>query len=188
VLDYAWLYDLVDPDEQVRGRALERRRSAVAERQDDPILAFLRPYPEPDMAFASFALLFLRWEASYPDDWRSPDSHAYSPWSIKQGVLGRFGQSGVPDALRSEAADLVLTAVQRPYRCKDWSYALLVDHVQTPAFQERLQALADGADTLLSVRARFLQHVAARPGRPLNRNSWRRWLDETGLAVRTNVR
>jgi hypothetical protein len=133
VLDYAWLYDLVDPDEQVRGRALERRQSAVAERQDDPILAFLRPYPEPDMAFASVALLFLRWEASYPDEWRAPDSHAYSPWSIKQAVLGRFGDSGVPDMLRSEAADLVLTAVLRPYRCKDWRYALLVDHVQTPA-------------------------------------------------------
>lgn len=187
--DYAWLYDLVDPDDQIRGRALERRQATADERRDDdPILAFLRPYPGPDMDFASFGLLFLRWEACYPDDWRARASNPYSPWSMKEGVLARFGHSGVPDALRSEAADLVLAAVLRPYRCKDWMYALVVDHVQTPAFRDRLRALADDADPLLSARVRFLRHVADQPGRPLSRKSWRRWLDETGLAVRTDVR
>jgi hypothetical protein len=67
-----------------------------------------------------------------------------------------------------------------------WLYDL-VDHVQTPVFRDRLCALADVADPLLSARARFLQHVGDRPGQPLNRKSRRRWLDEIGLAVRTDV-
>jgi hypothetical protein len=192
-LDHAWLYDLVDPDDQVRGRALARQRAHVAapfwpeaersrhETQSfgGPIAAFLHPfYLVPDMTFAPFALLYLRWEARYPDDWRAPESNLYSPWSIKEQVLRRFATSGVPDALRPEAADLVLAAIQRPYRCKDWRYARLIGRVDSPAFRDRVNALAHGP--LLAARARFVLHVAEHPGQPVNRNSWRRWVaDET---------
>lgn len=194
-LDHAWLYDLVDPDDQVRGRALARQRAHVAapfwpeaersrhESQSfgGPIAAFLHPfYLVQDMTFAPFALLYLRWEARYPDEWRAPESNLYSPWSIKEQLLRRFATSGVPDALRPEAADLVLAAMQRPYRCKDWRYARLIGRVDGPGFRDRVNALAHDPDPLLSARARFVLDVADHPGRPVNRNSWRRWVaDET---------
>lgn len=180
MLDHAWLHGLVDPDDQVRARALERQR---AHGNDDrgfagPIAAFLDVW-SPGVEFASFALLFLRWEALRPGEWRDRNAHAYSPWSIKEQVLRRFAVGGVPDELRSEAADLVLTAIRRRYRCKDWRYAGLVHHVPTDAFRP----IVDDPDPLVSARARFLLHVADHPGRPLTRTTWPRW-----LAVRTDVR
>ncbi|HTI23512.1 MAG TPA: hypothetical protein VL652_21130 [Kutzneria sp.] len=184
MLDHAWLYDLVDPDDEVRGRALERRWAAVAERhRDDPMAAFL-DYPAPDMALAPLALLFLRWEARYPAEWRARESHPFSPWSIKELILRHFGTSGVPATLREDAADLLHAAILRPYRCKDWMYARLVHHVPAEVFRDRV----DDPDPLVSARARFLLHVADHPDRPVKRVSWQRWLDETGLAVRTDVR
>ena len=179
--DHAWLYDLVDPDDQVRGRALEHQRARVAEGRGigEPIAAFLGSYLVADMRFARFALLFLRWEACYPSDWRAPESNLYSPWSMKEQVLRKFGKFGVPDALRSEAESLVLAAIHRPYRCKDWHYARLVRHLPTSALSE----LVCDPDPLVAARAQFLLHVADHPGGPLNRNSWQRWLDN-----RTDVR
>jgi hypothetical protein len=182
--DHAWLYDLIDPDDEVRARALERRWAAVAERHtDDPMTAFV-DHPAPKMGFAPFALFFLHWEALYPDEWRAPESNPYSPWSIKEQVLGRFGTAGVPATLREEAVDLVLAAILRPYRCKDWMYARLVHYVPTDVFRDRV----DDPDALVAARARFLLHVTHHPDRPVTRVSWQRWLDETGLAIRTDVR
>lgn len=217
VLDHAWLYDLVDRDDQVRSRALARQRSHVAgasrarawsnrvwaqagspaptrqpnlgaewdqaeaefcwhERRSfaGPLSAFLTK--ELDVDTVSFALLYLRWEACYPHDWRAPELNLWSPWSSKELLLRRLGSVGVPDALRPEAADLLHSAIRRPYRCKDWQYVRLVDHVCDTAFRGRIGELADEPDPLVSARARFVLHVADHPGLPLNRRSWRRWL------------
>ncbi|MFC0543254.1 hypothetical protein [Kutzneria chonburiensis] len=224
--DHAWLYDLIDPDDEVRGRALERQQSFVAEAwraqawANDvwaragwraPIL-FPELAPEwnqavaqvrwnrerslggamsgwlnagtPDVDRASYALLFLRWEARYPQAWRARESTMFSPWSLKETVLRRFGRAGVPATLRDDAVDLLLAAILRPYRCKDWLYARLIHHVPTDVFRDRV----DDPEPLVSARARFLLHVADHPERPVKRASWQRWLDQTGLAVRTDVR
>jgi hypothetical protein len=212
-----WLYDLVDPDDQVRSHALARQRAYVAaawrartwsnrvwaqagspaptqppnlgaewdqseaefhwhERRSftGPIAAFLTM--EPDTDSASFALLYLRWETCYPHDWRVPELNLWSPWSTKEHLLRRFGSIGVPGTLRPAAADLLLTAIRRPYRCKDWQYVRLVDHVCDAAFRARIVELADELDPLVTARARFVLHVADHPCLPLNRHSWRRWL------------
>ncbi|HJP80484.1 MAG TPA: hypothetical protein VJ914_39805 [Pseudonocardiaceae bacterium] len=130
----------------------------------------------PDLESASFALLYLRWEACYPQDWRAPESNLWSPWSTKEDVLRWFGRSGVPDTLRAEAVDLLLGAIARPYRCKDWQYIRLVDHIHDRTFRDRVGALADATDPLVAARARFVLHVADHPGRPLNRRTWQHWL------------
>ncbi|WP_163510602.1 hypothetical protein [Fodinicola acaciae] len=216
-LDHTWLHDLVDPDERVRARALDRQRAYVAaavqarqwsnrvwrragrpapaapphlhaewdqaetdyhwhERRGftGPIVAFLRSEPELDST--TYALLFLRWEAEFPQEWRTPEVNLWSPWTTKELVLARLGKVGVPDSLRPTAAGLVLAAIRRPYRCKDWLYARLVDHVVDATFRARVGRLVHETDPPVAARARFVLYVAAHPGRPLTRKSWRNWL------------
>jgi hypothetical protein len=115
---------------------------------------------------ARYAVLFLQWEARYPDEWREASRWTWSHWGRKEGVLRWFASTGVPEFLKEDVADLVLSAIQRPYRCKDWRYAALVRHVADPVFVERLSRLTD-------TRARFLLHVAANPDQRLTKNSWR---------------
>jgi hypothetical protein len=115
---------------------------------------------------ARYGVLFLQWEARYPDEWREASRWTWSHWGTKEGLLRWFASAGVPDIVKKDVAELVLDAVQRPYRCKDWWYAALVRHVADPAFRQRLSHLA-------GARARFLEHVAANPDLPLTRNSFR---------------
>jgi hypothetical protein len=126
--------------------------------------------------YAPFVVLFLRWETRFPDEWRAPDSCGSSPWTTKEGVLRRLGRDGVPDEVRPAVADLVLAAVGRPYRCKDWRYAQVVRHVCDEHFTDRLDALLADADPLVRLCARFTRYIAAHPGRPVTRVSWQTWL------------
>ncbi|MDG4838436.1 hypothetical protein O7631_18115 [Micromonospora sp. WMMD967] len=79
--------------------------------------------------WAPIAALSLRWEAEYPDEWGAPESWMWSRWGTKEAVLRRFDRAGCPEDIQPEIAELVLAALRRPYRCKDWMYACLVRHL-----------------------------------------------------------
>jgi hypothetical protein len=186
----AWVFGLIDADESRRHAALSRHRelldaSNAALRQVNEIWAQIgsfAPNSPPYRAFrefrnrtlfgpisagdARYGVLFLQWEARYPDEWREASRWTWSHWGTKESVLRRFATAGVPGILKADVAELVLDAIQRPYRCKDWWYARLVPHVADPAFLDRLSQLTDA-------RAQFLLHVAANPEQPITRNSFR---------------
>ncbi len=132
--------------------------------------------PAAELLYAPYAVLSLQWETSYPSEWGARESWMWSPWTGKEVLLRRLDRGGVPDPVRSQVADLVLAAVRRPYRCKDWMYAPLVRHIRDDAFVSRLDAMLDADDPLVRLRARFVGQVAAHPQRRVKRVSWRRWL------------
>ena len=109
--------------------------------------------------YAPFVLLYLRWEADYPDEWRSPETNQWSPWTCKEVVLGRLSRHGVPEAIRPEIADLIIAAIRRPYRCKDWMYGQTVRHVADAAFLDKITALLDAHDPLIRLRAQFVRYL-----------------------------
>lgn len=127
-------------------------------------------------AEAPFAVLYLRWETERPGEWAAPGSWMWSPWTTKEVVLRTLMRGGVPERVRPPVADLIVAAVRRPYRCKDWMYAGLVRHVADPPFLARIEALRDVDDPSVAHRAQFLLHIAANPTQPVKRATWQRWL------------
>ena len=216
--DLSWVYDLVAPDDAVRGRALARHQALVAEmvraqqqvnavwaragtiEPREPHLSAEMDQARADLSWhtrrslpgllgefwsadalvrelhAPFAVLFLQWEANYPDEWRQPASHRWSPWGTKESVLRAFARREVPDSVLPQVRDLVVEALLRPYRCKDWMYARLIQHVADEDFLGRLGGLLDAEDPLIRLRAQFALHLAEHPGQGINRTTWRRWL------------
>ena len=185
-----WHFDLIADDEDTRHAALNRHRalleaSNAALRRVNELWAqtgSFEPETQPYREFRenrnrtlfgpisandpAYAVLFLQWEARYPDEWREASRWTWSHWGAKENVLRWFARSGVPNAVKHDVAELVLDAVQRPYRCKDWRYAALVRHLAEPALVDRLSAIDDG-------RARYLLHLAANPDERITRNSFR---------------
>jgi hypothetical protein len=127
---------------------------------------------------APFTLLYLRWENGYPDEWGAPDVYSGSPWNYKEGSLRDLGWHGVADEFRGQTADLTLTAIGRPYRCKDWMYALLVRHVADTGFHKRVTPLADARDPLTRLRVRCIFYLIDHPDERVTRTTWHRWLNQ----------
>ncbi|MEH0845302.1 hypothetical protein V6U81_23210 [Micromonospora sp. CPCC 205711] len=144
-----------------------------------PVDAFLRSAPDDGVAqalWAPFAVLYLRWEADYPDEWRAPGSWGWSPWTTKAVLLRRLDRRGLPEEIRPQIAELVLSALERPYRCKDWMYACLVRHLDEPLFLNRVEMLVSADDPLVRLRAQFVLDAAEHCEQRVTRTSWRRWL------------
>ncbi|WP_243709700.1 hypothetical protein [Micromonospora sp. 15K316] len=147
-----------------------------------PVRAFLDSAPDDDVTealWAPFAVLYLRWEADYPTEWGAPESRMWSPWATKEMLLLRFERGGLPEGVRPEIAELILSALGRPYRCKDWMYARLVRHLD-PSFLDRVAALTAADDPLVRLRAQFVLHAAESRERRITRASWQRWLSASG--------
>jgi hypothetical protein len=172
------------PEEPHLAAEMDQARAAERWHRDQTIFGYLHVFLAADpgdcavrTVFWPFAALYLRWETRYPLEWRAPESNLWSPWARKEGLLRHLGRHGVPEEFRREAADLVVTAIGRPYRCKDWRYAMLVRHVADRRFGAAVTALAGADDPLVRLRARFVLDLAGDPERPLTRKTWRRWLD-----------
>ncbi|MFU8873427.1 hypothetical protein [Micromonospora sp. SL4-19] len=147
-----------------------------------PIRAFLDSAPDDGVTealWAPFAVLYLRWEADYPTEWGAPESWMWSPWGTKEVLLRRFERGGLPEGARPQIAELILSALGRPYRCKDWMYARLVRHLD-PSFLDRVAVLASADDPLVRLRAQFVLHAAQSRERRITRASWQRWLSAGG--------
>ena len=193
--DQPWVFDLASPDEDRRAAALARHAARAAEtgaarkraneiwaregwnraaentyqRRRDHMIdglidAFLRAEdPAVRAHYAPYAVLYLRWEALFLPELRA--AMGVSPWTPKEVVLRDLTRGGVPEGHEAELAELILAALSRPYRCKDWMYAGLLRHV-TPA----------GLDGLTGDRADFARHVLAHPGLTITRFTYPRWL------------
>jgi hypothetical protein len=146
-----------------------------------PLGAFLEPPTDDPLdgdpaRYAAYALLFLRWERHYPDEWREAGTLTWSPWTRKELVLKRFSDLGVSAGQQRDLADLLLGVVAGPYRCKDWWYAALARHVAGPRLRHGLALLRRGPDPLPRLRAEFLLDVLDQPTVRITRTTWRRWL------------
>ena len=128
------------------------------------------------LLYAPYLVLYLRWEADYPQEWGAPDSRMWSPWGTKEVLLRRLDRGGVPEQVQPQICDLIVSAIERPYRCKDWMYARLVRHVVNTPFVSRIEALLDADDPLVRLRAQFILHVVRHPRHVVKRVSWQRWL------------
>lgn len=188
----AWMFELTSHDDVVRDRALARHQGLVASCSgvtfgsggDRTIFWYLDALWNAESRYAAvtpelwpFVALYLRWETRFPGQWGSRESNACSPWTVKEVTLGHLGRNGLPAEARPEAADLLVDAIHRPYRCKDWAYPVLVRHVAGAAFRDRLALLSGADDPLVALRARFLLHLADHPEAGVNRKTWRNWLD-----------
>ncbi|SBV24777.1 hypothetical protein GA0070620_0218 [Micromonospora krabiensis] len=163
--------------------ALDRARADFRWREDQtiygPVHAF-RDAPDDDRVgharWAPIAALYLRWETEYPDDWGAPGSWMWSRWGTKEGLLRQFNRRGLPEAVKPQIAELILAALSRPYRCKDWLYAGLVRHLHDSPFLPEVEMLTLADDPLVQLRAQFVLQVAVHPEQTPTRTSWRRWL------------
>ncbi|RSM57680.1 hypothetical protein DMB66_32075 [Actinoplanes sp. ATCC 53533] len=194
--DQPWVFDLVSPDHARRAAALARHEALRAEataarrraneiwsregwnraaenayqRRLDQTLSGLvsaccqAEDPVVRAHYAPYAVLYLRWEERFLPELRA--SWFCSPWTTKGAVLRDLTRRGVPAEQEPDIADLIVAALRRPYRCKDWMYAGLLRHV-APA--ERIAELDDD-------RARFARHVLAHPELTVTRFSYPRWL------------
>ncbi|MET8832856.1 hypothetical protein ABZV78_02920 [Micromonospora sp. NPDC004540] len=166
------------------GAALDQARADFRWHQEQtiygPLHAFRDAGDGDDVAralWAPFAVLYLRWEAEYPDEWGAPESWMWSRWGTKEAILRRLDRGGLPEDVQSQIAELILAALGRPYRCKDWMYACLVRHLDDPLFLNRVEMLAAADDPLVRLRAQFVLHVATHREQRTTRTSWRRWLN-----------
>jgi hypothetical protein len=125
---------------------------------------------------APFTVLYLAWEARDPRDWQGGHVSLESPWTLKESALRALARDGVSDGLRPRVTELLLAALYRPYRCKDWMYPKLVRHLDGETLTARVSALLDVDDPWVRLRARFVLHLAARPELDVTRAAWRRWL------------
>lgn len=91
-------------------------------------------------------------------------------------LLRWLDRGGVPEQVQPQIDDLIIAALERPYRCKDWMYARLVRHVLDMPFVDEIEALLDAEDPLARLRAQFIPYVARNPQRGIKRVSQHRWL------------
>jgi hypothetical protein len=95
---------------------------------------------------------------------------------VKEGLVGRFIRGGVPENSQQSVENLVVAAVSREYRCKDWMYAPLARSVDGPSLRHRLAGSAVSQGPLTRLRSKFVLHVLNDPGLHVKRATWQRWL------------
>ena len=142
----------------------------------DAVLESARSDVSARQMYCSYVVLYLQWEAEYPQDWAAPESSLWSPWGTKAALLDRFDRDGVPRDVCPPIRGLIVAALRRPYRCKDWMYARLVRHVLDRPFLGTVEKLCEAEDPLVRLRAQFVVHAAQNPQQRIKRTSWRRWL------------
>jgi hypothetical protein len=197
--DQPWVFDLVSPVAARRAAALARHTALLAEvtvsreraneiwarqgwsraaentvqrRLDRTLRGLVSAFvqaedPAVRAHYAPYAVLFLRWEERFLPELKASWTH--SPWTTKEVVLRDLTRGGVPEEQQAAVAELIVAALERPYRCKDWAYAGLLRHVGHVPPIERIAELDDD-------RARFARHVLARPGLTITRFTYPRWL------------
>jgi len=163
---------------------------ALAAKRDADALTFFAPLGEwwadwpidavKHARYAAYAVLFLEWEAKYPLEWREAGSWSVSPWGTKESVLARFIRGGVPDEVKQPVADLVVVAVAREYRCKDWMYAAVAHRVDGSELRSGLARLLGAGDPLVRLRAEFVLDLLDQRRPRVRRTTWKRWLAGSG--------
>lgn len=190
---YEWNRDLIAVDDEVREAALARHHALLWRRYPnrpsgtvvDPVQAFLQwdsPLSEAELRrLEPYAVLFLRWEARFPVQWRV--GWSFSPWSAKEGVLEAFIRHGAQPETRTALEELLIGAVHRVQRCQDRWYWRLARHIDGAGLRAGLGRAAEHADAPVRLRARYVLWLIEHPDEPVTSRAWRRWRRTAGVSV-----
>jgi hypothetical protein len=122
-----------------------------------------------------YAVLFLTWEARFPDEWRCADKW-WSRASTKDMILRTMARQGVTAERRQAVEDLLLSAVSGPYRCKDWRYSAVARKINSETLRSGLDQIASSADEEASLRAQFVLSRLEDRALSVNIRSYGNWL------------
>ncbi|GHA41558.1 hypothetical protein GCM10010372_47190 [Streptomyces tauricus] len=121
-----------------------------------------------------YALLFLEWEARFPDEW----TLAAKEWGTKEGLIRDLAVDSVGRnaVARAKLIDLVEIVVRRAYRCKDREYVRIARVVDGPPLRVRLEAARRSENPWARLHAGYVLWLLDRPEVPNSRRVWRTWL------------
>lgn len=122
-----------------------------------------------------FALLFLEWEARYPQEWTQ---HAKA-WGTKQSLIRELATADHDDQVRTKLVDLIDFAVQRPYRCKDREYVRVARAVDGDELRDRLHRAHHSGNSWAQLHAGYVLRLLDHPEVPNTPHVWRTWLAGT---------
>lgn len=164
-------------------RALRRRYSLgrqVARRNYQEALRYSLPSGLWDRPAAAdigtwpglpYALLFLEWEARYPQEWTR---HAKA-WGTKESLIRDVAVPHHDETVRTKLVELIETVVQRPHRCKDRQYVRVARAVDSADLRSRLETAARSDNPWAVRHAGYVLWLLDRPEVPNTRHVWRTW-------------
>lgn len=123
-----------------------------------------------------FALLFLEWEARYPQEWTQ---HAKA-WGTKQHLIRKLAADDPGEAVRARLVDLVDLVVRRAYRCKDREYVRVARAVDGDDLRDRLATALHSDNPWAQLHAGYVLWLLDRSETPNTRRVWRSWLADSG--------
>ncbi|MDI1461394.1 hypothetical protein QEZ54_10475 [Catellatospora sp. KI3] len=122
--------------------------------------------------FARHAVLYLRWETEFPDEWAE---HAKS-WTAKRLILRALAAHGPTPQTHGDLLALVDAAVRREHRCEDLGYVKVARTLHEPSVRWLIEAALGHPDPLTGLRAGYLAWALDHPAAPVTPASWRAWL------------
>lgn len=126
----------------------------------------------------SFALLFLEWEARYPEEWTE---HAKA-WGTKQSLIRSVAVSGHSEVVTEKLIDLVELVVQRAYRCKDREYVRVARAVDGDELRTRLNWARHSHNPWSQLHAGYVLWLLDHPEIPNTLHVWRTWLADPRIS------
>lgn len=150
----------------------------IAERQmtlPDALWEFIPPWSYADWAGLKYVLLYLEWEAQYPDEWMA----SAKSWGTKHGLLHDLARAvpSLATEVIDQLVDLIGLAVRREHRCEDVGYAVLARAVGGSRLRRLLLELSDDPDEGFRSRARYLLWLLDHPEAPKPKvGQWKAWL------------
>lgn len=131
------------------------------------------------MAGLPYALLFLEWEARFPQEWTR---HAKS-WGTKQSLIRDMARTHQDEAVKATLTDLVEIVVRRAYRCKDREYVRVARAVDSADVRGRLDRAVDSDSPWARCQAGYVLWLLDHPELPNTRRVWRAWVAGRAAAL-----
>ncbi|MFF4400498.1 hypothetical protein [Streptomyces sp. NPDC001480] len=119
-----------------------------------------------------FALLFLEWEARFPQVWTA---HAKA-WGTKESLIRDMAKIGHHPEPRARLVDLLDVIVRRPYRCKDREYVRVARAVDGDELRTRLTGARGSEQPWARLHAGYVLWLLDHPEIPNTRHVWTTWL------------
>ncbi|MFJ4186652.1 hypothetical protein [Kitasatospora sp. NPDC089509] len=119
-----------------------------------------------------YALLFLEWEARYPEEW----TRCAKSWGTKQRLIRDLAAARLDVRTRAKLVELIGIVVARPYRCKDREFVRLARSVDGEDLRRGIAAAAASDSPWARIHAGYLEWMLDHPDTPNSRRVWRTWL------------
>ncbi|MFJ3792231.1 hypothetical protein [Kitasatospora sp. NPDC090091] len=126
-----------------------------------------------------YALLFLEWEARYPQEWTQ---HAKA-WGTKERFIRYLALADHDEAVRAKLTDLIEIVVHRAYRCKDREYVRIARAVDSADLRDRLARAAGSDSPWARCHAGYVLRLLDRPDLPNTLHVWHSWLADPPSTV-----